>query len=86
MISLLNKGLNFSVLPDKIDNTQILTEHERFEWTMFWKSFWIEKNNPIRDNEKVHIFRSKKNNFPRNFKPSDSLRTFLGSIKYDIID
>ena len=86
MISLLNKGLNFSILPDKIDNTQILTEHKRFERTMFWKSFWAEKGNSIRENDKVYIFRSKKNNFPRNYNPPESLKTFLGSVKYDLMD
>ena len=86
MISLLNKGLNFSILPDKIDNTQILTEHKRFERTMFWKSFWAEKGNSIRENDKVYIFRGKENNFPRNYNPPDSLKAFLGSVKYDLMD
>ena len=69
-ISMLYKYLNFNILPDKIDNMEIFNEHKRFGRSTFWNCFWIEKHNPIRENEKVYIFCSKKNIFPFNFKPS----------------
>ena len=34
MDKLLNRGLNFSVLPDKLDITQVLVDWKRFERTM----------------------------------------------------
>ena len=45
MLKVLNKGLNYSILPHKIDNTLVLTEFRRFERTILWNEFWKEKGN-----------------------------------------
>ena len=35
---------------------------------------------------KPEIFKSNKNNLPKNYKPSEGLQTYLGSIKSEIMD
>ena len=36
MESLLNKGLNFAVMPDKLNLTDLLVNYDRFKRTMLW--------------------------------------------------
>ena len=52
MTNVLNKGLNFSVLPKKIDNTQVLAEYKRFERTMTWKEYWFDEDDNSVDTKK----------------------------------
>ena len=85
MIKVLNKGLNYSILPDKVDNTLVLTEFRRFERSVLWKEFWSEKGSDDDNNKKKPIFKIQKNNFP-NFKASESLKSFLASIKSELMD
>ena len=80
MLKVLNKGLNFSVLPYKIDNTLVLTEFRRFERTILWSEFWMEKGNNEEREKSQSIFKIQKNNFP-NYKSSESLKAFLNSVK-----
>ena len=85
MIKVLNKGLNYSILPAKVDNTLVLTEFRRFERTILWKEFWSEKGSYDDKTKKKPIFKIQKNNFP-NFKASESLKAFLASIKSELMD
>ena len=85
MIKVLNKGLNYSILPAKVDNTLVLTEFRRFERTILWKEFWSEKGSDDDKTKKKPIFKIQKNNFP-NFKASESLKSFLASIKSELMD
>ena len=39
MEKVLNRGLNFAILPLKLDLTQVLVDYERFERTMIWQEF-----------------------------------------------
>ena len=64
MTNVLNKGLNFSVLPKKIDNTQVLAEYKRFERTMTWKEYWFDEDDNSVDTKKESIFKIEKHNFP----------------------
>ena len=48
MNRLLNRGLNFSILPMKLDITQTLVEFKRYERSAIWTEFWYGK-----DNEKI---------------------------------
>ena len=41
MSSLLNKGLNFSILPLKLDITQILVDFRKYERRVIWHEFWF---------------------------------------------
>ena len=85
MLKVLNKGLNFSVLPYKIDNTLVLTEFRRFERTILWSEFWMEKGNNEEREKSKSIFKIQKNNFP-NYKSSESLKAFLNSVKSELMD
>ena len=85
MLKVLNKGLNYSILPHKIDNTLVLTEFRRFERTILWNEFWKEKGNNEENKKNNSIFKILKNNFP-NYKSSESLKAFLNSIKSDLMD
>ena len=84
MERVLNRGLNFSVLPGKLDITQILVDWKRFERTMIWKEWWFGKENENENNN--IIFKQKKNNLPRNHKVPNGLKTYLGAVKSEIVD
>ena len=43
MEKVLNRGLNFSILPLKLNLTQVLVEYQRFERTMLWTEFWANQ-------------------------------------------
>ena len=44
MDKVLNRGLNFSVLQNNIDVTQLLVDWKRFSRTMIWKEWWFGRN------------------------------------------
>ena len=83
MDKVLNRGLNFCILPLKLDITQVLADFRRFERTMAWQEFWFGVE---QDNKPIQIFKSKKTNFPRNHKTPNSLKTFTTSVKSEIMD
>ena len=59
MEEVLNRGLNFAVLSNRLDLTQVLTDFRYFERTMIWMEFWHG-----RDQEGqlyTRIFKKKKN-------------------------
>ena len=62
MNRLLNRGLNFSILPLKLDITQTLVEFKRYERSAIWTEFWYGK-----DNKKIEeqIFRTHTTNYPK---------------------
>ena len=84
MEDLLNRGLNFSILPNKLDLTQVLVDFKYFERTMIWKEFWFgrEDGNKI----KQRIFRVKKRNLPKRYKTPNQLKNFLGAVKSELTD
>ena len=63
---LLNRGLNFAVLPNRLDLTQILTDFRYFERTMVWIDFWFGRDQDGQLGKR--IFKKKKTNFPKNYK------------------
>ena len=84
MENLLHRGLNFAILPFKLDLTQVLVDFRYFERTMIWKEFWFG-----RDGENTlgpQIFKKKKSNLPKNYKTPNSLKTFLGAVKSELTD
>ena len=79
MENLLNRGFNFSILPLKLDLTQVLVDFKRFERSVIWYEFFYGSES---DGElKPKIFKSNKTNLPKNYKSPDGLKTFLGSLK-----
>ena len=84
MTRLLNRGLNFSVLPYKLDLTEVLVDFKRFERSVIWHEFWAEVEDRA-DYEKP-IFKSQKFNLPKNHTTPQGLRTFLGAMKSELLD
>ena len=84
MERLLNRGLNFSILPLKLDITQTLVEFKRFQRTMIWKEFWYGQNPD--ETYKPPIFKVTKTNLPKNHKTHNGLKTYLGEKKSEILD
>ena len=84
MINLLNRGLNFAVLPLKMDLTQVLVDFKRFERSAIWHEFWYgkEKN----QNYKPPIFKKQKRNYPKNYSSPQELKNCLSAIKSEIMD
>ena len=57
MEEVLNLGLNFAILPTKLDITQVLCDFKRFERNMIWKEFFFGQDN---EDYSPPIFKSKK--------------------------
>ena len=84
MENVLNRGLNFCVLPLRLDLTQVLVDFSRFERTMIWKEFWF--NRDTENNNHVPIFKSNKTNLPRNYKTPNGLKMCLSAMRSEILD
>ena len=85
MDKLINKGLNFTILPFKLDITEVLVDFKRFARSTIWHEFWYGKE----DNQDTinDIFRNKdKTNLPKNYQIPKGLQTFLNSVKSEILD
>ena len=74
MEKVLNRGLNFSILPLKLNLTQVLVEYQKFERTMLWTEFWA--NQPQQD-FKPPIFKKVKTNLQTKHPTPAGLKTFL---------
>ena len=84
MEDLLNRGLNFSILSKKLDNTQLQADYKRFERSVIWQEYFFNYEEDV-DFEQ-QIFKSQKTNLPKNYKSPDGLKIFLNSIKSEILD
>ena len=83
MINVLNRGLNFCVLPPKLDITQTLADLKKFNRTSVWKEYWfgVEK-----EDRKTPIFKKVKNNMPRKHTTPIGLKNYVAAIKSEIMD
>ena len=63
MRNLLNRGFNFSILPLKLDLTQVLVDFKRFERSIIWHEFFHGTENY--GDFKGRIFKSSKSNLPK---------------------
>ena len=84
MEKVLNRGLNFCILPLNLDITQVLVDFHRFERSMIWYEFWYGKNQ--NEHSKTPMFKSRKDNLPRNYPVPQGLKTFLGAVKSELMD
>ena len=84
MERVLNKGLNFSILPKKLDITQVMVDWKKFERTMIWTEWWHGHENI--NNEKAPIFKVAKQNLPKNYTVPKGLQTYIGSVRSEIVD
>jgi hypothetical protein len=83
MEKVLNRGLNFAILPLKLNMTQVLVDYNRFERTMLWQEFWA--NSPKTD-YKPPIFKKVKTNLPQKHPAPPGLKVFLNGVKSEIMD
>ena len=84
MDKVINKGLNFSILPKKLDMTQVWVDIKRFERSCIWQEFWYG-----RDDQQMKtkpIFKLQKTNLPKNYSIPEGLKTFLSSVRSEIQD
>ena len=66
MEKLLNRGFNFSILPLKMDLTQVLVDFKKFERSIIWHEFWHGKQ---KEESLIQpIFKQQKFNLPKNYK------------------
>ena len=84
MLSLLGRALNFSVLPLKLDITEVLVDFKRFARAAIWQEYWYGREKD--PNYKKPIFRNQKNNLLKNYTTPAGLKTFLESVKSEIMD
>ena len=84
MENLLNRGFNFSILPLKLDLTQVLVDFKKFERSVIWHEYFY--GNESNGDYRKKIFKTNKSNLPKNYKSPEALKTYLGSIKSEIMD
>ena len=84
MTNLLNRGLNFAILPLKMDLTQVLVDFKRFERMSIWHEFWY--NREQYKNYNPPIFKNQKRNLPKNYSSPKELKICLGAIRSEIMD
>ena len=84
MENLLNRGFNFAILPLKLDLTQVLVDFKRFERSVIWHEYFHGYEND--GDARKKIFKTNKNNLPKKYKTPDGLKTYLSSIKSEIMD
>ena len=84
MLKLLERGLNFTILPLKLDITQVLVEYKRYERRVLWQEFF--HNNQSEEPYVPPIFKSRKTNRPKKHKTPNELKNFLGAVKSEIMD
>ena len=84
MEKLLNRGLNFSVLPNKMDLTQVLTDFKSFERNMVWTEFFHGREDI--EIYKPPIFKTTKNHMPKNYSTPEDIKIYLSSLKSEIND
>ena len=85
MEKVLNRGFNFAILSPKLDITQMLVDFKRFERSMIWQEYWFDNEN-ANDAKNEVIFKTKKDNLPKNYKSPKELTTFLGAVKSELMD
>ena len=84
MEKVLNRGLKFCIQPLKLDLTQVLVDFKRFERNMIWQEFWYGRKQEGEYNPP--IFKTKKDNLPKNHKTPKKLKGFLGAVRSEIMD
>ena len=84
MQKLLNRALNFALLPIKLDITQLLVDFNRFARAMIWQEYWFKREKGEKYSKP--IFKSHKSNLPKNYSTPSGLKTMLTSIRSEIMD
>ena len=85
MNEVLNLGLNFAILPLKLDITQVLVDFRKYERSMIWKEFWFNQEEET-ESYTPPIFKEEKTNLPKNHKTPEGLKIMLGAVRSEIVD
>ena len=83
MNRLLNRGLNFSILPKRFDITQVRVDYKRFKRAAIWQEF--NNGSDFQMPEKT-IVKVPKTSLPKNHIVPEGLKTFLNAVESDIMD
>ena len=84
MKNLLNRAFSFAVLPLKLDITEVLVDFNKFARAVLWHEYWY--NQEKEEEYEKPIFKTHKSNLPKNHNTPKGLKTFLESIKSEIMD
>ena len=84
MKTLLGRALNFSVMPLKLDMTEVLVDFNRFARATIWHEYWHGRD--IDKEYRKPLFKSQKNNLPKHHQTPKGLRSCLSAVKSEIMD
>ena len=79
MTRLLNRGLNFAILPLKLDLTQLLVDFKRFERSFVWQKYWFGRE--FEEPYVAPLFKTKRTNFPKNYSVPKGVQKVIGNVK-----
>ena len=83
MDKLLNRGLNFSPTPAKVNVTELLIDIDKFIRSHLWKEFFF-LNQPLE--KKQPIVKNVKTNLPKNHRTPENLKRFLNATTSELLD
>ena len=83
MEKVLNRGLNFSILPKKMDMTQLRVDLKRFKRSAIWKEYFYGRDQGKLEKQ---IFKTNKSNLPKNYQIPEGLKIFLNSVEWELYD
>ena len=79
MIKLLNRGLNFCVMPAKVNLSKLMSDFRKFERKMRWTEFFSEKKDDCTYDPP--IFKIEKQNLPKNHVQSSFFKSSTAPLK-----
>jgi len=83
MEKVLNRGLNFAIMPLKLNITQVLVNFKKFERTTILREFWFGKDVEAYT---PPIFKSNKSNLPAKHQTPNRVKVFLNGVKSEILN
>ena len=83
MDKLLNRGLNFSPTPRKVNVTELLIDIDKFIRTHLWKEYFFLNQPP---EKKPPIVKNEKTNLPKNHRTPENLKRFLNATTSELLD
>ena len=73
MKKLLNRALNFALLPIKLDITEVLVDFNKYVRALIWHEYWHGKDVDKTEHTQP-IFRKQKTNLPKNYTSPTALK------------
>ena len=84
MDKLLNRGLNFSLAPTKVNVTELLVDIDKLVRKMLWQEYFFSKPQDL--NRKQSIVKNEKTNLPKKNKTPEDLKRFLHATTSELLD